>query len=277
MLKLTDELRIGHDLIDGDHQKLIDIINEFQEHSRVIENERLMHETLKALLTYGREHFEREEAVQRSILYPMQRKHFHEHKFILDQIHDIARSYFVTKSRKINTESIAELNSFLKLWLVGHVKNFDTVMRDWVKPNPVRVGTSENDVVGAPSPDMVALIIGSNPAMRMPLISLASAMGFAKVESAESGVEGINLVFGDTLPDLVLCELGMEPVDGASVVGAIRSSLNICVAKLPVLIFSDADNDDSIRKSMLAGATGAFLWPFDRLAVSQFLCQIMRS
>jgi hemerythrin len=135
MLTLTDDLRIGHPVIDADHQKLIDIINEFIEHSKDANNEKIMHETLRGLFSYGRDHFAREEKIQKECMYPYHEMHAHEHNALLEQVQDIARTYFIAKSRPLNSRSISELNELLKIWLIGHVKKFDTNMREWVNPS----------------------------------------------------------------------------------------------------------------------------------------------
>jgi hemerythrin-like metal-binding protein len=64
MLQMIDDLRIGHPIIDMDHQRLFDIINDFNRHSTSLSNERMMHQTLKALHKYGEEHFLREQKIQ---------------------------------------------------------------------------------------------------------------------------------------------------------------------------------------------------------------------
>lgn len=70
MLRFTEDMRIGHLVIDADHQRLIEIINQFAEASTVhtlfegaapSDCATVMHQTLKSLIAYTKEHFAKEE------------------------------------------------------------------------------------------------------------------------------------------------------------------------------------------------------------------------
>jgi hemerythrin len=135
MIKLTPDLLIGNATIDHDHEKLISIINDFLEHSKSLNNAELMSETLKALLDYTKSHFEREEKIQRECMYPYHEMHLHEHKALVMQVQDMARTYFVEKTKPLDKHSVYMLNQFLKTWLIDHIKKFDTNMRQWVDPD----------------------------------------------------------------------------------------------------------------------------------------------
>jgi hemerythrin len=216
MLELTEDLRIGHPVIDADHQRLIEIINEFLEHSKTVDNAKVLHETLKSLLAYGRDHFAREERIQRDCLYPFQSGHIHEHASLLDQVRDIARTYFVAKTRPLTADSVVEVNELLKAWLIGHVKKFDTGMRDWVAPPKDPPAFPER----LAARDLAVLVIDSDPASRARLVELLTGLGVAKVMQAEDGLSGLGLVFGDPVPDVVFCNLEMDPMDGCALAGA---------------------------------------------------------
>jgi hemerythrin len=135
MIKLTPDLLIGNATIDHDHEKLVKIINEFLEHSKSISNVELMSETLKSLLEYTKFHFEREEKIQKECMYPYHEMHRHEHKALVMQIQEMARTYFIEKTKPVDNNSISMLNQLLKTWLFDHIKKFDTNMRQWVDPD----------------------------------------------------------------------------------------------------------------------------------------------
>jgi hemerythrin-like metal-binding protein len=141
MLCLTDDMQIGNAVIDEDHRRLVEIINQFLEDSAVhtefdgsstIEYATVMHKTLKSLISYSKEHFEREERIQRECMYEYHDMHVHEHRAIVAQLEEIARTYFVNKSKPLNKGALIELNGFMKHWLINHVKKFDANMRKWV-------------------------------------------------------------------------------------------------------------------------------------------------
>lgn len=270
MLELTDDLRIGHPVIDADHQRLIEIINEFLEQSKAVDNAKVLHETLKSLLAYGKDHFAREERIQRESLYPFQSGHFHEHTDLLEQVRDIARTYFVAKTRPLTADSVVEVNELLKAWLIGHVKKFDTGMRDWVAPP--RTPAVERRV----PPDLAALVIDPDSQSRARLIELLSGLGVAKVIPAEDPIQGLSLAFGDPVPDIIFCDLEAESLDGAALAGALRNSGKAYMRRIPLLLLSASDDAEAIQTAMAAGATGVYPKAFNPANLERLLGHVVK-
>ncbi|HIJ62848.1 MAG TPA: hemerythrin family protein [Rhodospirillaceae bacterium] len=133
MIVWSEEYRVGHPVIDADHQALIKIINDFHEKSNNYKEDKLLHETLKGLLAYSKDHFTREEKIQKECMYPYLDMHVSEHRVLVAQIMDMARTYFVEKKKPINKDSISYMNQFLKNWLIDHVMKFDTNMKEWLE------------------------------------------------------------------------------------------------------------------------------------------------
>ncbi len=134
MITWTTDLSIGHPVIDADHRKLIDIINEFTLHSSDWTKARLMHETLKRLLLYGMEHFEREERIQHDCKFPYCAEHQAEHRLLLAQVEEMARRCFVTRETAIDADSVLSMRRFLAHWLIDHIKAHDMRMVGWCVP-----------------------------------------------------------------------------------------------------------------------------------------------
>lgn len=72
-----------------------------------------------------------------------------------------------------------------------------------------------------------------------------TAEGF-DVVSAENGDVGLALVHSER-PDIILLDLQMPTLDGFDVLKALRSDKDI--AKIPVIILSNTDNEDAFRKA----------------------------
>lgn len=72
-----------------------------------------------------------------------------------------------------------------------------------------------------------------------------TAEGF-DVVSAENGEVGLALVHSEH-PDIILLDLQMPTLDGFDVLKALRSDKDI--AKIPVIILSNTDNEDAFRKA----------------------------
>lgn len=132
MLVLTDEYRVGHSVIDGDHERLIEIINAFHAGASTQSEHEVLHQTLKKLLEYGREHFIREQNIQRECMYPDAVMHAMEHAEMLGQIKEMAKAYFVDKTIDMNSKALSDMSDFLNKWLMEHIAKFDLKMKKWV-------------------------------------------------------------------------------------------------------------------------------------------------
>ena len=132
MIKWSEELRVGHPVIDSDHQRLIDIINEFLENEGKTDDAIVLNATLKSLIKYSNEHFAREIQIQKESGYPQVSMHEEEHRVLLVQIKILAKELFINKNRLTDKNALNEARAILKHWLIDHIKNFDTHMREWV-------------------------------------------------------------------------------------------------------------------------------------------------
>ena len=92
-----------------------------------------------------------------------------------------------------------------------------------------------------------ALIIDDDPTTRSLVARLITAMDAKKVLEADNGLDGLNLVFSDAPPDFVICDMGMEPMDGMAVVAAIRATQRADVSDVPVIVFT-REQDPKILK-----------------------------
>jgi hemerythrin-like metal-binding protein len=104
----------------------------------------IMHNTLKSLIVYTREHFSREEKIQRECMYEYYEMHKREHSAIVAQVEEMARDYFMNKTKKIDQKAMSDLNDFMKFWLTNHIKKFDTNLRPWVADNDTDAQNADN-------------------------------------------------------------------------------------------------------------------------------------
>ena len=134
MITWNEELRIGHPVIDSDHQKLIEIVNSFFARQGKSDEKQILNDTLRSLLDYAHEHFEREQKIQKESMYPYLDMHAREHTLLLNQVKDLASLYFIKKTKPLNEAALADVRELLRHWLIDHIKKFDTNMREWVQP-----------------------------------------------------------------------------------------------------------------------------------------------
>lgn len=133
MIVWSEDLRIGHPIIDGDHQKLISIINEFFARQGKEDERQILNDTLRSLFDYAHQHFERERKIQQEAMYPYIEMHAIEHKYFLNQVKELASVYFIKKVKSLDSKALEDVRRLLGHWLIDHIKKFDINMREWVQ------------------------------------------------------------------------------------------------------------------------------------------------
>lgn len=120
-IQWKDEYRVGHSLIDFDHQTLVNITNElFSNVERGFSQEEIS-TTIKYLIDYVEKHFEREESIFLESNYPDSQAHMEKHNEIKQVVRGIAAQYAADPSA-ININEVLE---FLKKWLTNHIMRAD--------------------------------------------------------------------------------------------------------------------------------------------------------
>ncbi len=116
----TDDLCTGNEFIDGDHRKLISMVNAlFDSMAKGHANE-IISKVLHNLIIYTKEHFGREEAEMKRIRYAAWISHKSEHTKLIDQVAELKAS--LDAGEKIN---ILTVSSFLGDWLRNHILTVD--------------------------------------------------------------------------------------------------------------------------------------------------------
>lgn len=118
-LEWTLELDVGVDAMNGEHQRLIDLMNRFHELSEQGRGRSECTAALEALGKYTTEHFAHEEGLMERMGFPDLEKHKRIHRRLLEQLSEHVECY-----RKDGHSQ--ELLMFLKVWLKAHIKGIDT-------------------------------------------------------------------------------------------------------------------------------------------------------
>jgi signal transduction histidine kinase len=82
-----------------------------------------------------------------------------------------------------------------------------------------------------------------------------------EVHAAADGVEGLRLA-SEVQPDLIICDVMMEPINGFEVLEKIRS--NPATEPIPFIIISARSDRDAVRYAMARGADDYLTKPFTR-------------
>jgi hemerythrin len=119
-LTWSNDLAVGNNFIDGDHQKLIDMVNRLHELMSEGKGKEVLGKVLHNLITYTQEHFRREEDLMRKIRFPGLADHKAEHEKLLGQVLELQAKF----ESGAATLSIQVLH-FLRDWLINHIGKSD--------------------------------------------------------------------------------------------------------------------------------------------------------
>lgn len=116
----TDDLYTGSTLIDGDHRKLLDLVNAFFQSMQSDEGSRPVSTAMNDLIAYTGEHFAREEAEMERIQYVAALAHGAEHTKLLSQLVELKE--MLDAGGIMNISAVAD---FLGGWLRDHILTKD--------------------------------------------------------------------------------------------------------------------------------------------------------
>ena len=116
--KWDDSLNIGVDVIDRQHQRIVDYMNQL--HRAHVDNDRTrVEEVLRGLLDYTITHFAFEEDLMQQAGYPISSAHQRVHNSFIKRIKHLYQ-------RHLNGEEVAtKLLSDLRIWLTNHIRTDD--------------------------------------------------------------------------------------------------------------------------------------------------------
>jgi len=120
-IEWSDKYSVGNDMVDTQHQKLMDIINRYHD---ALEAKRPRAELVKIfdeVSDYAIYHFRDEEALMERIQFPKMARHKVIHKQLIEQIGKL-RAELVSGVAEIEQQ----IRFFLKNWLTAHIVGIDT-------------------------------------------------------------------------------------------------------------------------------------------------------
>lgn len=116
----TDDLYTGSTLIDGDHRKLVELINAFFQAMESGQGNGRVSKAMNDLIAYTGEHFAREEAEMGRAQYVAALAHKGEHTKLLKQL--VGLKEMLDARGRINVPAVAD---FLSGWLREHILTTD--------------------------------------------------------------------------------------------------------------------------------------------------------
>ena len=133
LMTWKDEYSVKIQTIDSQHKKLIDLLNQIYDASRVGKGKEILGKILNELVTYTKIHFATEEEFFKKFSYPGYIQHKIEHDKLTKQVTDFQEQYAIGRV----TLSI-EIMQFLKDWLNGHILGTDKKYSEFLNSKGLR-------------------------------------------------------------------------------------------------------------------------------------------
>ncbi len=119
-LTWDDSYSVGIDSIDGDHKKLIHLINNLQTTIDYKTDREFERQILNQVIDYTHYHFGREEEMMEKYDYPDFAPHKAKHEIMIEKVNYLVQAY-----EKDEANAIESLLEYLKSWLIKHIKGTD--------------------------------------------------------------------------------------------------------------------------------------------------------
>ena len=119
LIEWDKSLSVGIDKIDADHQKLLDIINDFGGDDDKSREE--LTALINELVDYSRYHFDREEDLMAANGYVNLEKHQEEHGIFIAKLLELG---IMLETEDLETTR-NEAGQFLSMWLTRHIRMSD--------------------------------------------------------------------------------------------------------------------------------------------------------
>jgi hemerythrin len=127
-LQWREQLSVGNDLIDADHQRLIEIIN-LADHSLRTVNRAELVTALDQLFKYSQVHFGLEEKIAAAVGYPNVSQIHASHESLLEKLTQLTQQI----GAKWDATAAEHFGAFLREWLINHVIKEDMLLKPYLK------------------------------------------------------------------------------------------------------------------------------------------------
>lgn len=122
-IEWNEKYSIGISSIDGEHLRLVQIINQFNESIRKGDSRAVIVHIFDRLFEYAIEHFENEEKMMKQQHYPDIEAHIDEHRKLLNTLKDL--------NKEKNYIFPTNVSSFLNNWLIDHILTTDMKYKEY--------------------------------------------------------------------------------------------------------------------------------------------------
>jgi len=116
---------------------------------------------------------------------------------------------------------------------------------------------------------MKVLVVDDDVVSRMVLMHLVDSCGVHDIVEAEDGAAAWALLEAGLRPDLCFCDLRMPRLSGMELLQKVRAEA--ALEAMPLVLVSSANDQQTVREAVQAGATGYIVKPFQQEQVREQL------
>src|SRR5690606_6900444 len=128
----TDDLNIGIDVIDRQHRRIVDYINDL-EVAKVRQDREAVGRVLEELVDYTMSHFAFEESLQEEAGYKYCKPHKKVHDLFVRRVNEYVERF------KLGDDIVDEIHQTLTSWLLNHIRRDDADYVAAVRANMIGV------------------------------------------------------------------------------------------------------------------------------------------
>jgi len=119
-LKWDDSYSVGVAVMDDDHKRLINLINQLQTAALYDTSDEYEKEAFDTLIDYTKTHFKREEDLLEKNGFPGLEAHKKQHQAMIDEVGNLVSEY-----QQNADVTIEKTIRYLKVWLIKHINGTD--------------------------------------------------------------------------------------------------------------------------------------------------------
>ncbi len=105
------------------------------------------------------------------------------------------------------------------------------------------------------------LILEDERYLRAILKQLLRGIGSREIWEGNDGTEGLRLLDDGLVPDLVLCDVQMAPMDGLTFIRQVRGAADPARARIPMIMLTAAADEGIVRTAAGLGIDGYLVKP----------------
>lgn len=113
---------------------------------------------------------------------------------------------------------------------------------------------------GANYETLNALVVEDDQFTRELIVQALTVIGFAGIRQAEDGEAALKACIAQ-LPDIIYCDIEMEPMNGIAFLKALRRTKMKQVREMPFVFLTSHGESNIVREAMAAGVDAFILKP----------------